>query len=358
MRMYYLLLDYTVPVFTDFGNGNVSMTGPLQTDSDDKRDFYTEHPFTASPKTRRLLEVEPGVVLYVAHYDVDVGHFVIGSRSRSKAYQLATILRAMFSLFHGWQPDDRTGHYFLQELKRLPRPDWDESRMLAELRELNHGIFDDFIHELRRGYHVMHDAYTRVPDFIKRTWKNIDIIEALDHMLESRFLFCGFMVGSYYDCHYAKDRRAMPDWEIEKRYFERRYRYETAFVAAFKGLERFFGVNQIRKNNLGTVLEARAAFGIAPETRYTRYHEIFSGHEKYVTYRDLLSHFLDLRNIVAAHGNRRPPERAKLIEDNVFEIQLFLLELLSKAIYADEQEAQPAGALDGDSAAAPSPQVT
>jgi|GEM_PF-5626302 len=358
MRRYYLLLDYIVPVYTNHGNDNVGMTGPLQSEGDDKREFYSEHPFIGSPKTRRLLEVEPNVVLYVAYHDVDVGHFTIGSRSRSKAYQLATILRAMFSLFHGWQPDDRTGHYFLQELKRLPRPDWDESRMLDELREFNYGISDDFVHELRRGYRVMHDAYSRVPEFVKRTWGDTDIIEALDHMLESRFLFCGFMVGSYYVCHYARDRRATPDWEMEKRYFESRYRYETAFLAAFKGIERFFGVNQIRKNNLGALLETRRSLGISPETTYRRCHEIFSGHEEHVTYKDLLCHFLDLRNIVAAHGNRNPPEHAKLTEDNVFEIQLFLLQLLGKAIYPDEEETQPEGALDGDSAAAPSPQVT
>lgn len=358
MRRYYLLLDYTVPVYTDHGDGNVGMTGPLQSGTEDKREFYGEHPFIHAPKTGRLLEVEPGVVLYVAYYDVDVGHFTIGSRSRSKAYQLATVLRAMFSLFHGWQPDDRTGHYFLQELKRLPRPDWDEERMLAELRELNYGISDDFAHELRRGYHVMHDAYAKVPEFIQRVWGNTDIIEALDHMLESRFLFFGFMVGSYYVCHYARDRRATPDWEMEKRYYESRYRYETSFLAAFKGIERFFGVNQIRRNSLCTVLETRRSLGIAPEAAYTRYHEVFSGHDQHVTYRDLLQHFLDLRNIVAAHGNRSPPEHAKLIEDNVFEIQLFLLELLAKAIYPEDEETQPAGALDGDSAAAPSPQVT
>jgi hypothetical protein len=177
-------------------------------------------------------------------------------------------------------------------------------------------------------------------------------------MLESRFLFCGFMVGSYYGCHYVNDRRAVPGWEIEKRYFESRYRYETAFIAAFKGIERLFGVNQIKKSNLETVLETRRTFGIAPETRYTRYHEIFSGHEKHLTYSDLLAHFLDLRNIVAAHGNRNPPECAKLIEDNVFEIQLFLQELLSKAIYARKQEGQAAGALDAGSAVVSSLQLT
>jgi hypothetical protein len=67
---------------------------------------------------------------------------------------------------------------------------------------------------------------------------------------------------------------------------------------------------------------------------------------------------LDLRNIVAAHGNRNPPECAKLIEDNVFEIQLFLQELLSKAIYARKQEGQAAGALDAGSAVVSSLQLT
>lgn len=347
MRRYYLLMDYTVPVFTDCGDGHVSMTGPLQSRGQDKREFYRKDPRVPLPKTARMLEVEPGVVLYVAYYDVDVGHFVIGSESRRKAYQVATILRALFSLFCGWQPDDRSGHYFLQELKRLPRPDWDEKRMLEELQELNYGLFDDFVHELRHGFHVMHDTYERVPDFIRRTWGSLDFIEALDHALESRFLFCGFMVGSYYTCHYSRDRRVMPDWEIEKRYFENRYRYETAFLAAFKGIERFFGVNQIRKNNLDSILRKRTDLGIQPATAYKRLHEIFSGHAQDVTYRELVSHFLDLRNIVAAHGNRNPPEKAQLIEDNVFEIQLFLMELLSKAIYRNDQEAQPVGAADG-----------
>jgi hypothetical protein len=230
MNRYYLLMDYTVPVFTDYGNGNVSMTGPLQGSAEDKREFYREHPHTPCPKTRCILDFEPGIRLYVAYHDVDVGQFVIRSRSRKMAYELATLLRALFSLFYGWQLDDRTGHYFLQEMKRLPQPSWDEQRMLAELQELN----------------------------------------------------------------------------------------------------------QIRKNNIDTILSKKSDLGIAPDTEYTRYHEIFSGHTKRVRYRELICHFLDLRNIVAAHGNRNPPERAKLIEDNVFEIQLFLMELLSKAIYSNE----------------------
>ena len=38
-----------------------------------------------------------------------------------------------------------------------------------------------------------------------------------------------------------------------------------------------------------------------------------------------------MRNIVAAHGNIRPPKDFWISEDNVFEIQVFLSELILKA---------------------------
>jgi len=329
-------MDYLVPVFTDCGNGKVMTTGPLMGNVEEKNDYYKSHPTTVSPKTTRVLDVETDLRLYVAYFKIDIGHFVISSRSRRKAYQLATLLRALFSLFYGLQPEDRISHYFLQELKRLPRPDWGEEKMLAEIRELNDGIPDYFGLSLGGGYIVSPDAYEKVPSFIRRAWGDLDIIEALDHALESRFLFCGFMDGGYYKFHYEKDRRLVPQWEMEKSYFENRYCYETAFVAAFKGIERFFGVNQIRKNKIDTILSKNHYIGIRPDTQYTRYHEIFSGQTQHVSYGEMIGHFLDLRNIVAAHGNKNPPEHAKLIEDNVFEIQLFLKELIFKAIYPNK----------------------
>lgn len=336
MSRYYLLMDYTVPIFTDYGNGHISMTGPLKDSSEEKAEFYRENPHIPFPRTKRILDLERDLKLYVAFYDVDVGHFVIKARSRRNAYKLATILRALFSFFYGWQPDERSGHYFLQEIKRLPQPDWDDKRMLAELQEVNYGVSEHLIYELRHGYSVMERAYSEVPSFITRIWGNTDLIEALDHMLESRFLFCGFMVGSYYLCHYAKDRKFVPKWEMEKRYFENRFRYETAFIAAFKGIERFFGVNNVKKHKVDAIVNRCSHLGITPDTVYTRYHEIFSGHNQKLTYRELICHFLQLRNIVAAHGSRKPPAGAKLIEDNIFEIQLFLMELICKAIYGRE----------------------
>jgi len=168
--------------------------------------------------------------------------------------------------------------------------------------------------------------------FIKKAWNNDALIGAFNHLLESRFLFCGFMTGSYYTCHYRVDRKATPKWEIEKRYYEDRYRFESAFLAAFKGIERFFGELNMKEKNIPKILARYPNPNINEKTIYYRAHEIFSGLPEKVTYGNLLSHFLKLRNAAAAHGNKKPAADCILIEDHIFEIQLFLIELLDKEI--------------------------
>jgi hypothetical protein len=152
------------------------------------------------------------------------------------------------------------------------------------------------------------------------------------HFRESRQLFAGFMVGSYYHSHYRHDRREAPRWLMQKRYFEQRARYELAFVAAFKAIESFFGVTMLRRNNLERAFAHLPFPVISPWKIYRRRHEIFSRFPAQVAYRDLILHFLDLRNAVAAHANLAPPPRFVLSEDNLFEIQLFVTSLIGDAL--------------------------
>ena len=332
MNRYYLLMDYLIPVYTKEMADTVGMIGPLNCSNKEKIEYYKNHSYADIPNTKCILKIDDDLKLYVAYFNIDVGHFVIKSNSRKKAYDIATLLRSIFILFCGWQLDERTGYYYLQELKRLPKPDWDNNRMINELREFIYDTPNNFINELYHGCGVMYDAYENIVPFIKSIWGNFDIIDALNHLLESRFLFAGYMVGSYYTCHYSREREMTPNWELEKSYFENRYRYETAYIAAFKGIERFFGVNDIKKNKIKSILNTRSNFGITPETEYIRYYEIFSGHKQTICYEKLICHFLEIRNIVAAHGNKNPPEKAKIIEDNIYEIQLFLFELINKVI--------------------------
>lgn len=328
MSRYYLLTDYVIPIFA----GGAIYSTPFSATREEKLGFYEEYSHVPRPKTKVVLSLEPNVRLYVAYHDIDVGHFVIKADTRGRAYEIATLLRAFFSLYHGWQTEANASHFFLQELKRLPQPEWDTERMFKELREFNRSVSEIILYVLREGYYVAPGAYKSAPSFVKQLWNDTDMIETFSHLMESRFLFDGFMVGSYYILHYAPERKIIPLWVMEKRYFENRYRYETSFIAAFKAIERFFGVNQIKKNTVAATLNQKSHLGIREDTMYTRSYEIFSGHPRSITYKDLICHFLDLRNIVAAHGNKNPPKHAKLIEDNILEIQLFLMELLNKVV--------------------------
>ncbi|GAI82513.1 unnamed protein product [marine sediment metagenome] len=102
-------------------------------------------------------------------------------------------------------------------------------------------------------------------------------------------------------------------------------------MKSFKGIERFFNVAQIRKGRINNIFRNITCEDVLPNTIYTRYFEIFSGFKKQIKYKDLIEHFLELRNSVAAHGNLKDPKRKIIIEDNIIEIQFFLQELLEKA---------------------------
>jgi len=74
---------------------------------------------------------------------------------------------------------------------------------------------------------------------------------------------------------------------------------------------------------------------VKPTNTYRRFHEVFSNQVENIPYTELIEHFLRLRNVVAAHGNQNPPEQYKIIEDNTFEIQLFLEHLINNVVFKD-----------------------
>jgi hypothetical protein len=158
------------------------------------------------------------------------------------------------------------------------------------------------------------------------------IHEALVHFSQSRSLFDGYMVGSYYHSHYARERRAMRKIEVERNYFESRGRFELAIVAAFKAVEAMLGCGQIRENNLDKKFNSIPYARITPRARYRRYHEVFRGERRTASYRDMILHFLKIRNATAAHSNRTPPPSLMVTEDTVYEIQWFVSELILQAL--------------------------
>ncbi|EIV99900.1 hypothetical protein [Thermoanaerobacter siderophilus] len=194
----------------------------------------------------------------------------------------------------------------------------DEDISMANLKSIDTGV------ELTK------ESLEDLKNFISRIYLNDDLCESLNHLLESRFLFNCFMTNSYYEYHYKYDRTEMPEWLKEKMFYENRYRYQTAFVSAFKGIESFFRVNDFRKHEIEKLFNNIDYNDISFDTVYKRRFEIFSGETEEVRYGELLVHFLKLRNAVAAHHNKKPP--VIITEDNICEIQNFLVELISKAL--------------------------
>ena len=132
--------------------------------------------------------------------------------------------------------------------------------------------------------------------------------------------------------HYRADRSAMSRSQLGKIYLENCHRFETAFVAAFKGIERYFRVNQIKEDRIERLFRNIKYDGVTFGSTTRRIFEIFSGFPKKTSYGELIAHFLRIRNAVAAHGNREPPKELVVSEDSILEIQSFLQELIWKAL--------------------------
>lgn len=331
MRTYYLLFGYLIPMYLPH-NGYIRLKPDIS--PRDKRQYYKsyENMNISLPKNYTLLK-EGRLELKVVYCNVDEGHLLIKAPSRREAYSVANAVRGLLSNLWGWFPDDRSDNFFLQELMKIPQPSWSKEDFIKALKanlDYPHDMFFEL--ELQKGYVVLKDALNDLVEFLPFTVRDRDLRESLDHLLESRFLVCGFMSGSYYSSHYRADRFVMSHSQLEKIYLENCHRFETSFVAAFKGIERYFRVNQIKEDRIERLFRKIKYDGVTFNSTTRRLFEIFSGFPKRTSYGKLIAHFLRIRNAVAAHGNREPPKELVVSEDSILEIQSFLWELIWKAL--------------------------
>ena len=306
MRRYYLLMGYLIPAY-----------------SIDKLN-RAKH---KKSQTHVFLKLSPKKSIYISFHDLsENGHFLIKANSRKDAYYIADIIRGFYTIFYGWLATQNDITFYLEEFQKIPKTNWGEKGMIEAMKESYPFI--------KSGCIISKDSLNDLKDFISKVYNDPDLCESMNHLLESRFLFNGFMTDSYYYFDYPREREHVPKWIMHKKYFENKYRYETAFVAAFKGIERYFKVNGFKKTEIRNLFNSVNYNNVTFDTTYTRWYEIFLGAHKKISYGKLLNHFLVLRNAVAAHGNKKPP--IPLIEDNIYEIQLFLVELISKAVHAEK----------------------
>ncbi len=316
--MYYLISDYII-----FRNSGVSDGETVKSNN------YSED--------KLLAEKNNSWSIYIVPTSDEQCHLIIKTDERNIAYRLAYLIRGFYTVIIQISPFASFGHdCMLYEFINKPTKDWDDEKWLNELNPEVHDYYAEipFLKiEINRGTGIF--TYLEeelLVSYLTNIFNNDHIIESLNHLFHSYCLFDGNMNGSYYHAHYKRDRYEIKHEVIEKFYYESKQTYELAFLSAFKGIESLLKVNDIKKKQIKMILANCEYDFIDPNNFYTRYFEIFSGHEEQVKQEDLIRHFIELRNTVGAHANKQPPKNHIITSDNIYEIQFFLSNMINLAI--------------------------
>jgi len=263
--------------------------------------------------------------LSVFVFDVGGPLFLIKASSQRKAYSIANCFRGIVGIYTGNFLTDRIFE-FLVELDRFPNSEMTYQELVKTYKppQKESGEFidiDTLCRELQSGPLIRHDQLKWCCDFMQKAIRNHNIADALLHLEQSHYIISGFMTSSYYYFHYRWDRKFEKKYLKEKKYFENRTRYDLAFVSAFRSIESIFGKPQVKNQEIKPFLNnLDSKYGTNFSTsKWISYHEIFSRTKKFRSYEEVITHFLKLRNAVAAHANPKPP--LVLNEDQLFEIQ-------------------------------------
>jgi len=285
----------------------------------------------STPKNYTFLKLSRTEEVKVVYFDFDIGNFLIKANSRESAYDIMNIILGFHLLYRYVVIEPDISIYRLQEINRIPKYSWTVNDVINALDKKIHYWYDEMEScKLKSGFYVIDSTFEELKFFLKCFYKDNDSREALEHLMQSAQIFDYFPNSSYYHFHYSRDVKLESKAVYRKKYFEDKITYETSFLAAFKGIERFFRVLQINKINSNKIFRNIPYDNITPQTKYKRFFEIFSGYKKNIKYLDLIKHFLNLRNITAAHGNRKIPKKYLINEFNIFEIQLFLTKLINE----------------------------
>lgn len=329
---HYLLRNYTIPIFIRVGD-KVGQLGITSASRARRRRRI------AAPKNFTVCRLGRSELVRVVYYDWDRGLFMITAASRRRAYEIGEAVNGYFSVFLGYELDSTRAGFWLRECRRVPRATWSEKVLLQNLLHFDPPSpdYETYeLHDLQSGYGLQYDHIELLARYLPTLAQSARLTAALRNFVQSRQLFTGYMVGSYYHAHYRHDRRETPRWLMAKRYYEDRAQYELGFLSAFKAIESFFGTQHLTKSNLKEVFRRVPFKAITPDRPYRRRHETFSGFRARSTYGEMIHHFLDVRNAVAAHANPSPPKHLMLSEDNLFEIQRFVTSLIGDALEADK----------------------
>jgi len=259
-------------------------------------------------------------------YDVYRTFLLIVSRSQRKAYLLGNSLKGILSTIFGNEPVEKYYRYLL-ELSKKPSPDvtpLDIAFLIRPLPEEDRYENVSLANDILGGSGLSHLELQKACNILDKAIDSPNVLYAIQLLDFSYSQVCGFMVGSYYQAHYQHDRREASRYDMDKRYLESRIAYDTAFLSAFRGVEAVLQKPHFKKKDVKKLLATTdSIYGTDFSTaKYRTFYEVFSSRRKIWSYKDIIIHYLKLRNSVAAHGDVVPPDI--IMEDQVFEIQLLL----------------------------------
>lgn len=265
---------------------------------------------------------------------------LIVAKSQRNAYLLGNSLRAALSCFYGHSPTEHPSGYLL-ELSRPPSPHMSDRDLAIlinpHLRSATDGELLPYM-EPQCGPGIDHVELEQGCALVRNALSSRFVLDALLHLDHSRTLVWGFMNGSFYDSHYSPDRKALSRYSLERAYLENRFRYDSAFVSAFRGLESLLGKPGFSESQIPDILlktDTQFSTSFAKRRHRSRF-EVFSSRKKRWTYKELIAYYLKLRNAVSAHGNPKP--RYIVMEDQVLEIQSLLQRMLAYILVPRKKE--------------------
>lgn len=334
---HYLFNGFVIPLLAGQGGD----WGTIGNSTTSERKQMREQQGLPSPQNFRLCSLGRRSSVRVVYYLYDYGRLMVTAPSLIRAYEVARAVLGCFVLIRGAVRDDDE---LLMEVTAIPKSSWDEERLLAALKDT--GMAEDTaLRALLSGTglsaHDLRYLKTYLPSIVNQR----RLHRCLSHLGLSRFLFYGYMSGSYYSSHYRHDRKNTPAAMLRREYFEHQERYELAFLAAFKALEAFFDVAQIKTPQIAHLFANSPFANVIAASIYDRKHETFRKFRKKAPFDEMLEHYLTVRNATAAHANRTPPTHLMVTADTVYEIQRFVKVLCSLALPDQELARLPAAAI-------------
>jgi len=330
LARYFVISDYLVyPQYERDGQRYDNQTLPQIKDSRARVQYIQKNniPYTVL-HNRTLVSISKHLEIKVVYFAYGTGNILVKATGLRKAYQLAKAFQTYLSIYCKIMPNPDRFNEYLIEMSHIPEYSWTDKDLARSASSKKILDIESTVLPFKTGLFLFTHYLSDAAKYVPIIYEDLHISDSTAHLEQSYALFDGLM---YYS-DYKRYRGFQSDDEILKNYLEHKPKYELAFLAAFKAIELLIGNGNLNKSRLKSVFQSQPYSLIQSNSVWERFHEIFAQKPRHYSFEEILENFLDMRNIVAAHGNRKPPKRFLITPDNLFEIQRFATYLIHLAI--------------------------